>query len=642
MNNVVFKKTHFISLLLGLMPLLYELPRLTTLICIPMIGLFVYHLWIQSLFVPNWLLQCLAVMGGVFFYIAYDTLLSPESASSLMAFVLCLKLFDIKNHRDLMIFLIMNLLQMMFYVLFSQTLLSTFLLFINYFFFVFFLLDLQKQKLGIHQDPFSLRQLLSVETLVALPLLISLFLFFPRFTTSWGGMGAATSQSVIGFSEKLQPGQMQNLAGSELIAFRVLFKNSTIPASENLYFRGAVLTQHEGWLWTSPETFQGLLETTNPAQPFDYEILLEPRFERTLFSLEPTEKISISPSHLLFYKTPTNAFQLRDPAQSKIKIQGHYRQPSNLQNSPATAKDLFTPHKPSEQLQNLLAEIKNLSADQKLSALLQIYQNKGFEYSTQTPAYATIDDFLFGEKKGFCEHFASSFAILSRLVGLPSRVIVGFQGADLNPFGSYLIVKDKHAHAWNEVYIEDKGWVHVDVTSLVAPSRIFQGTLLNSEGNASLATSGQGLLSRMTLAWDAINSRFSLMLMNYNLENQSQWIESWNLKKWGLTSVFKILLICLGVVFLLAWSLLRRKNESVDLIGKGYLFLNLKLAQLQIHRAPHEGPLELRERVLKLKSDAQEVIQLIDRYIHLRYRTNATPHEARLFYKEVKALRISK
>ncbi len=642
MINPVFRKLHFFSLLIGLIPLLYELPKLTSMVCAPVLALSVWNLWIRPLTIPGWIVQVLAPLSGVFFYVAYDTLRSPESASSLMAFVICLKLFNIKNHRDLMIFITMNLLLMMFYVLFSQTLLSTFLLFINYFFFVLFLLDLQKQKLRVHRDPFNLRQLLSLETLVALPLLIALFLFFPRFTTSWGGLGAATSQGVLGFSEKLHPGQMQNLVESEQIAFRVLFYDKAIPPPESLYFRGAVLNVQNGWNWTHQQVSNGTLTKVISPEPFDYEILMDPRFEKTLFTLQPTSSISLVPTHYQYFQTNQDVFYLRWPAQSKVKIQGYFRSKKTKDLTPPTPADLTTDQHPSEKLQKLLSDLKAKTDEEKLSELLQFFQLSGFQYSLQTPAYPQIEDFLFGEKKGFCEHFASSFGVLARLIGLPTRVVVGFQGAEKNPFGSYLIVKDKHAHAWNEVYLKDKGWTHVDVTSLIAPTRIFQGTLLNGQGDGLLAETNLGLLSRISFAWDAINNRFNLMLMNYNLDSQSQLVETLKLKQWGLNSLWKVLLASFFLFSFLFWLLLNRKNQSVDSLTEGYLSLNQKLLELQIERFPHEGPLDLRRKVEATKGNMGEALKLLDKYIFLRYATNATPQEALVFYKEVKALQISK
>lgn len=132
------------------------------------------------------------------------------------------------------------------------------------------------------------------------------------------------------------------------------------------------------------------------------------------------------------------------------------------------------------------------------------------------------------------------------------------------------------------------------------------------------------------------------MLMNYNLDSQSQLVETLKLKQWGLNSLWKVLLASFFLFSFLFWLLLNRKNQSVDSLTEGYLSLNQKLLELQIERFPHEGPLDLRRKVEATKGNMGEALKLLDKYIFLRYATNATPQEALVFYKEVKALQISK
>ncbi|MBY0386243.1 DUF3488 and transglutaminase-like domain-containing protein [bacterium] len=636
MRASLFKNIHFCSLCLSLAPLFYELPQITALVCAPLLLLTL----LNRIQIPHWLLQTLAPLSGFFFYKTFGTLQTPEAASSLMCFVLYLKSLDVKSHRDMMMFLMMNLLITMFYLLFSQTLLSTFLLFVNYFLFIFFLLDLQKQKLGLAQDPFSLSQLLSIETLVALPLLISLFIFFPRFTTPWGGLGAATTQSVIGFSNELSPGQMQNLAESDLIAFRVLFKSKKIPSADQLYFRGSVLTENKGWQWLNSKVTTNTYSAPNSITSPDYEILLEPRFEQTLFTLEPTNAISLQPTDMFFSRSPQNTFFLRWPIQSKIKIAGTVgqNQPESSEENPFN--NLEVNMEVSQRLSQLLEPIKKLSEKEKLTELLRFYQKSGFQYSTQTPAYANLDDFLFGEKIGFCEHFASSFAVLARLVGLPARVVIGFQGAEVNSIGSYLVVKDKHAHSWNEVYLPDVGWSRVDVTDLVAPARIRQGALFSSTDGQLRPSSEGNFLARTLMTWDALNYRFNLMLMNYNLENQMDLLGKIGLGRLNIKTVIYVFIFIILFFTILVWVLSFLGRQSFDKTTLGYQLLNKKLTQLGIQRQSHEGPLLLRKKILGLENKQQEILNLLDRYISLRFGPNATANETKRFYKDVKALKV--
>lgn len=72
--------------------------------------------------------------------------------------------------------------------------------------------------------------------------------------------------------------------------------------------------------------------------------------------------------------------------------------------------------------------------------------------------------FLQVDKKGHCEYFASSLALLGRSVGVPIRVVTGYLASEYNPWGQYYIVREQNAHAWVEAWIPKKGWVTFDAT----------------------------------------------------------------------------------------------------------------------------------------------------------------------------------
>ena len=88
-----------------------------------------------------------------------------------------------------------------------------------------------------------------------------------------------------------------------------------------------------------------------------------------------------------------------------------------------------------------------------------------------------VDEFLFATRKGFCEHYASAFTFVMRAAGVPARVVTGYQGGEFNPLGGYLLVRQSDAHAWSEIWLDDRGWVRVDPTAAVAPERIERGLI---------------------------------------------------------------------------------------------------------------------------------------------------------------------
>jgi transglutaminase-like putative cysteine protease len=75
-----------------------------------------------------------------------------------------------------------------------------------------------------------------------------------------------------------------------------------------------------------------------------------------------------------------------------------------------------------------------------------------------------LEDFLFAQKAGHCEYFASSAAILLRLGGVPTRYVNGFLGGEWNDLRKAITVRENRAHSWVEAYLGREGWVRVDAT----------------------------------------------------------------------------------------------------------------------------------------------------------------------------------
>jgi len=126
-----------------------------------------------------------------------------------------------------------------------------------------------------------------------------------------------------------------------------------------------------------------------------------------------------------------------------------------------------------------------------------------------------IDEFLFETRKGFCEHYAAAFTVLMRAAGIPARIVTGYLGGNVNPIGNYLIVRQRDAHAWSEVWLQDKGWVRIDPTNAVAPTRVEQGietalpttyNPLGLETNWDRDSSLVKIWEQLNNGWDAINN----------------------------------------------------------------------------------------------------------------------------------------
>src|SRR5207245_1146447 len=121
---------------------------------------------------------------------------------------------------------------------------------------------------------------------------------------------------------------------------------------------------------------------------------------------------------------------------------------------------------------NLAVQITRGKATEydKALALQNYLRNPPFVYSTNTTlshSERAIEEFLFNTKKGYCEQFSGSYAVLARSIGLPTRIAVGFTAGSAE--GDTFKVLNEHAHAWPEVFFPNVGWVAFEPTPGRAP-----------------------------------------------------------------------------------------------------------------------------------------------------------------------------
>lgn len=123
-----------------------------------------------------------------------------------------------------------------------------------------------------------------------------------------------------------------------------------------------------------------------------------------------------------------------------------------------------------ERIYNLAEKITEGKDSDYLKALAiqNYFYSSGYKYSLKPPKAPQNRDyndfFLFESKKGVCVQFASSMVILARAAGLPARYVEGYVASELDPVTKKYMVRDKHAHAFPEVYIAGYGWMVFEPT----------------------------------------------------------------------------------------------------------------------------------------------------------------------------------
>ena len=483
----------------------------------------------------------------------------------------------------------------------------------------------------------------------ALPLVVVLFLLFPRFG---GGvfMLAKSGAGRTGFTDHIQPGTVSRLARSDRTAFRVEFENR-LPPAVDLYWRGLVLWEFDGVGWQ--RGVGGTVRTAlrRVAADYRYTITLEPHRMPYLFALDVPLSTPfmarMTEDYTLVARWPVRR-TLRYQVQSQTRLR-----PADSGKRLATALALPPDgnFRSRQMAQRWKAAAEN-AADVVQSAL-EFFSQNDFGYTLDPPLLGAnpIDDFVFNTRRGFCEHYASAFAYLMRAAGVPARVVVGYLGGDLNPYGNYLIVRQANAHAWVEVFMPAQGWVRVDPTLVVAPERASLGPaagLNPAELPPFLSPAAEGSIRRfyekIRLIYDIVNLRWNSWFMDFSVYDQ---ISLWRRlqqtlrihARWYLFT--GLLCLAAGVVF---FMLFRKrgtgKQSSGDPAKAVYHRFCRKMARAGITRKPAQGPLDYRDQIVLLRPELKPAVDaIIDTYISLRYRPGGDDRETKRFLRLVRRLR---
>ena len=216
------------------------------------------------------------------------------------------------------------------------------------------------------------------------------------------------------------------------------------------------------------------------------------------------------------------------------------------------------------------------AAPRSSSARWTYLRSQPFQYTLTPPALGAqpVDEFLFETREGFCEHYASALTVLLRAAGLPARVVMGYQGGELNALGGYYIVRQSDAHAWTEVWLEDEGWVRVDARRRrrTGARRARLRRLRRGGATAAAAALRAGWGRQAVLFWDAVETRWQAWIIGYGPELQRALLESLGFDEpapratlgracSGSPSPRRVALL-LGLSLYLAWR--HRRRTAVD------------------------------------------------------------------------------
>ncbi|MSP26174.1 MAG: DUF3488 domain-containing protein [Myxococcales bacterium] len=518
------------------------------------------------------------------------------------------------------------------------------------------------------------KQLLLVTGLLSVPILIFtsvLFLIFPRVGLSLLLLSRPRTERVIGFSNRVDLGQIGTLRSDPTIALRVRIKNPQGPPPPRLamHLRGTALDHYDGRAWSqSLETSHTIaqagelvpLRNAGRENEHIWKVELE-AFEPPVLFLPPhTRAVRLARPGTL---TTGNGLSLASGPEGELRYQAggergvHY----DLHIADA-AEPTFTRLRPNERPRyqalprDLPARIGELAAswvagkttDLERAQTIAHNLRSDYGYDLNSPSGASpqpLDDFLFVSRRGHCEFFSTALAVMLRTLDIPTRAVTGFVGGTYNKYGEFYAVRQGDAHSWVEVFIDGKGWLTLDATP---------------PGSAMPQSAIEGTLAGLRDFFEAASQRWDHHVLGYDLDQQAGLLDAVRPHAWPVTRLLdapkkRVFGVSLGVAvaMLSAYYLLKRKRaqkkaeagkqdepEHAATAARLYRMLDRAMASAGIGRAASLPPLR---HALSLAEGGHphsaDVLGLTERYLAARFgESPLTAGEQRNFESGVKRI----
>lgn len=599
---------------------------------------------------PRWFLLVISISSFIGIFIFFGTLIGKTAGSVLLVILLAIKLHESQSKRDYMLLISLSFFIIITNFLFSQSIPSVLLMLLAVVILVISMLTINQANAQLNLDykfKFSIKILFQ-----SIPLMLVMFVLFPRISGPLWQLPEDKPSAITGLSDTMSPGNISNLIQSNAIAFRVKF-DDTAPKQSKLYWRALVLWYFDGKTWEqgkhNPSSLATLHTTEN--ENINYTVTLEAHHKRWLYALDipsnvPKDIIYTSNYNLRSRQNINNLYQY------KISSVLEYFNQSEISpwEKSAGLKIPFNSNPETLRMGQNLAQ-KFQKQEDIVNHVLEYFNRQKFHYTLNpplTPGFNSVDQFLFKTKRGFCEHYASSFTLLMRAAGIPARVVIGFQGGTINPLNNIMSVRNSDAHAWSEVWIESRGWVRIDPTAAIAPQRIelnLNAALDQSETRPFHMQINSGFIKDILFYWDAMDNQWNLWVIGYDEKFQQRFLENIFNKKIELSEIviimvssFTALLLILAIFILKPWQ-----KQKIDPEVKIYNEFCSKLASRGLHREPHEGPIDFAKRAKIAFPDKEQSIELITRlYIRLRFEKKNNERQYRQFRGHVREFKLEK
>lgn len=565
----------------------------------------------------RWVLSLTVVPALVGVFLQYRTPFGQNPGVALLVILLALKQLESSDRRDGFVVILLSYFLMLSALFYSQTIPSAAGLLAAIAVATAALAALSDSRM----PPTRLLRLAGLMMAQAVPLLLILFILFPRVSGPLWGLPRDAFGAQSGLSDTMAPGSIGSLALSDAIAFRARFDGPP-PPHDKLYWRGPVLTLFDGGTWRAARFSASRRLPYETAEGIAYEITLEPHNRHWLFALE-------FPSQLPGDALLASDFQML--ATAPVVQRKRYSMRSQLGTAPGADESprvlrlatTLPPGNPRSLALGRSWRQRHAADTEILREALGFFARQRLGYTLSPPPTGPdeVDGFLFDTRQGFCEHFAGAFVFALRAAGVPARVVTGYQGGEINPIDGYMEVRQSDAHAWAEVWLAGRGWVRVDPTAASFPQRV--------DRNLAAAVGGElPFMMRPNLVWlhglrqrwDAIANGWNQWVLGYNPQRQRDFLAQLGMPSpdWRSMTIALTALSAAVLLALAGWAIHRRRR--LDPAQAQWLRATARLARRGLARRPWEGPFDYATRVAVARPEiAAAIREIAELYGRIRY-----------------------
>lgn len=436
--------------------------------------------------------------------------------------------------------------------------------------------------------------------LLSIPIFIFtavLFIIFPRVGLSLLLLSHPHAGRMVGFSDHVDLGQVGVLRSDPSIALRFDTGQDNVPPPPRLTlrFRGTAFDSYDGKAWdrtikdrSGPaahadgdnETYP-LTRNVDRTRDRKISIDLEPIDPPVVFLPPRTVGVRLRPvepsmlnDNLNLIRGPEGEFRYSGSEGRGLRYEAFVAPEGEAFGESIRPDDRARYLSLSQTLPARMASLAHAWADKEVTQLakaraIEEHLKREYRYDTASPSSGKphpVDDFLFESKRGHCEFFSTSMALMLRAVGIPSRNVTGFVGGTYNRFGHYYAVREGDAHSWVEGYVTDPGrtgWVTFDPTPPAGAQPLEDTT---------------GVFVYLRDVLEALSQRWNTYIVGYDLRTQIRLFDDvhrryealrsktganhGSLERWTRPSRILVVLLVLAVTVFYGWRQLRLRKAA--------------------------------------------------------------------------------